>query len=217
SSDQSNLSCDILREQKNNQSKIKSPCPELKLSTDQAQSDIPELSDIPSQITEASTLVIKIPYNWKVEQGLLHELFEFIRGTDSMSLQSLKKTPLNSIFIKQISNISVDIDLTPGSVPHLALSNLSSEKNIGDQMARTQIYDEMMQYLPELDAKVSSSESQKYLYYIQGVDKYTLAEFNHSALILPLSPLAIRRDIRKRRKNLISVKIDRREDSSRVH
>ncbi|CAJ0838911.1 6805_t:CDS:2, partial [Entrophospora sp. SA101] len=62
----------------------------------------------------------------KVEQGLLHELFEFIRGTDSMSLQNLKKTPLNSIFIKQISDIPVDIDLTP-----------------------------------ELDAKVSSFESQK--------------------------------------------------------
>ncbi|CAG8629756.1 8549_t:CDS:2, partial [Diversispora eburnea] len=161
SSDQSNLSCDISREQKNNQSKIKSPCLEFKLSTDQVQNDIPELSDILSQIAEASTLVIKISYNQKVEQCLLHELFEFIRGTDSMSLQSLKKTPLNSIFIKQISDIPVNIDLTPGSAPHLALSNLSSEKNIGDQMARTQIYDEMMQYLPELDAKVSSSESQK--------------------------------------------------------
>ncbi|CAH1770660.1 8998_t:CDS:2, partial [Entrophospora sp. SA101] len=40
--------------------------------------------------------------------------------TDSMSLQNLKKTPLNSIFIKQILDIPVDIDLTPGSVPHLA-------------------------------------------------------------------------------------------------
>ncbi|CAG8733210.1 3778_t:CDS:2, partial [Acaulospora colombiana] len=63
------------------QSKIKSPCPEPKLSTDQAQ------NDIPSQIAEASTLV---------------------------------KTPLNSITIKQISDVPVDIDLTPGSVPHLA-------------------------------------------------------------------------------------------------
>ncbi|CAG8575597.1 7746_t:CDS:2, partial [Diversispora eburnea] len=69
-------------------------------------------STIPSEI--------KIPYNQKVEQGLIHELFEFIRGTDFMSLQNLKKTPLNSIFIKQISDIPVDIDLTPGSAPPLA-------------------------------------------------------------------------------------------------
>ncbi|CAG8719879.1 3284_t:CDS:2, partial [Cetraspora pellucida] len=158
----------------------------------------------------------KIPYNQKVEQGLIRELFKFIRGTDFISLQNLKKTPLNSIFIKQISDIPVDIDLTPGSAPHLAhlfgkaektgrkeklrwyyyseeyekkVSNLSSEKNISDQMARTQIYDEMMQYLPgikrvfavdaissltgtqiqniinlytkEFDAKVLSFESQK--------------------------------------------------------
>ncbi|CAG8719567.1 19192_t:CDS:2, partial [Racocetra fulgida] len=117
---------------------------------------------------------IKIPYNKKVEQGLIYELFEFIRDTDPMSLRNLKKIPLNSIFIKQISDIPVDIDLTSGSIPHLAhlfgkaektgrkeklrwyyyseeyekrVSNLSSEKNISDQMARTQIYDEMMQYL----------------------------------------------------------------------
>ncbi|CAG8638252.1 4630_t:CDS:2, partial [Ambispora gerdemannii] len=66
----------------------------------------PEIRDISS----------KIPYNQKVEQGLIHELFEFIRGTDFMSLQNLKKTPLKSIFIKQISDIPVDIDLPPGSM-----------------------------------------------------------------------------------------------------
>ncbi|RHZ44024.1 hypothetical protein Glove_772g24 [Diversispora epigaea] len=131
---------------------------------------------------------IKIPYNQKVEQGLLHELFEFIRGTNSMSLQSLKKTPLNSIFVKQISDIPVDIDLTPDSVPHLVrlfgkaektgrkeklrwyyyseeyekkVSNLSSEKNIGDQMTRTQIYDEMMQYLPGIKREYLRKMTQK--------------------------------------------------------
>ncbi|CAG8662291.1 15374_t:CDS:2, partial [Acaulospora colombiana] len=95
SSDQSNLSCDISREQKNDQSKsqnassgslqnsisqskndlvskldqskIKSPCLEPKLSIDQVQNDIPELSNILSQIAKASTLV-KIPYNQRVEQ-----------------------------------------------------------------------------------------------------------------------------------------------------
>ncbi|CAG8605237.1 2093_t:CDS:2, partial [Diversispora eburnea] len=78
---------------------------------------------------------IKIPYNQKVEQGLLHELFEFIRGTDSMSLQNLKKTPLNSSFIKQISDIPIDIDLTPGSIIWQELdakiSSFKSQKLIG--------------------------------------------------------------------------------------
>ncbi|RHZ76159.1 hypothetical protein Glove_202g56 [Diversispora epigaea] len=67
------------------QSKIKSPCPEPKLSTDQAD-------------------------------------------TDSMSLQNLKKTLLNSIFIKQILNIPVDIDLTPSSLPHLTYLFGKAEK-----------------------------------------------------------------------------------------
>ncbi|CAG8684003.1 11482_t:CDS:2, partial [Acaulospora morrowiae] len=76
SSDQSNLSCDISREHKiTNQNlrisiKDKVSLSRAKLSTDQAQSDIPELSNIPSQIAEASTLVVKIPYNRKVEQEL---------------------------------------------------------------------------------------------------------------------------------------------------
>ncbi|RHZ46240.1 hypothetical protein Glove_628g18 [Diversispora epigaea] len=153
------------------------------LSTPQAQAQSitsPELSVISSQI--------KIPYNQKVEQGLIHELFEFIRGTDFMSLQNLKKPPLNSIFIKQISEIPVDTDLPPSSVPHLALLfgkaektgrkeklrwyyyseeyekkvlNLSSEKNISDQMARTQIYDEMMQYLPGIKREYLRKMTQK--------------------------------------------------------
>ncbi|CAJ0908300.1 19915_t:CDS:2, partial [Entrophospora sp. SA101] len=39
---------------------------------------------------------------------------------DIKTLQNPKKIPLNSIFIEQISNIPVDVDLTPGSVAHLA-------------------------------------------------------------------------------------------------
>ncbi|CAJ0923820.1 12202_t:CDS:2 [Entrophospora sp. SA101] len=44
-----------------------------------------------------------------------------------MSLQNLKKTPLNSIFIKQISDIPVDIDLTPDA----KVSSFESQKLIG--------------------------------------------------------------------------------------
>ncbi|RHZ53800.1 hypothetical protein Glove_437g25 [Diversispora epigaea] len=112
-----------LQSNQSNISEIKLHRPKSKLSTNQVQAQSvisPELSVISPQI--------KIPYNQKVEQGLIHELFEFIRGTDFMSLQNLKKTPLNSISIKQISDISVDIDLTPGSVPHLAYLFGKAEK-----------------------------------------------------------------------------------------
>ncbi|GES98233.1 hypothetical protein GLOIN_2v1882276 [Rhizophagus clarus] len=114
----------------------------------------------------------KISYNQKVEQDLICELLEFIRCHDFTSL-------LNSISSKHIPDVPVNVNLTPGSVPHLAhLFNkaektgqkeklrwyyyseeykkkvivLSSENNISDQMdqmARTQIYDEMELYLPE--------------------------------------------------------------------
>ncbi|RIB19621.1 hypothetical protein C2G38_2306493 [Gigaspora rosea] len=116
-----------------------------------------------SEINEA-----KIPYNQKVEQDLICELLEFIRCRDSTSLP-------NSISSKHIPDVPVDADLTPGSVPHLAhlfdkaektgrkeklrwyyyseeyekkVVTLRSENNISDQMARTQIYDEMELYLP---------------------------------------------------------------------
>ena len=110
----------------------------------------------------------KIPYNQKVEQDLICELLEFIRCHDSTSLP-------NSISSKHIPDVPVNADLTPGSVLHLAhlfdkaektgrkeklrwyyyseeyekkVVTLRSENNISDQMARTQIYDEMELYLP---------------------------------------------------------------------
>ena len=116
-----------------------------------------------SEIKEA-----KIPYNQKVEQDLICELLEFIRCHDSTSLP-------NSISSKHILDVPIDAELTPGSVPHLAhlfdkaektgrkeklrwyyyseeyekkVVTLRSENNISDQMARTQIYDEMELYLP---------------------------------------------------------------------
>ncbi|CAG8478271.1 14306_t:CDS:2, partial [Acaulospora colombiana] len=157
SSDQSNLSCDISREQKNNQSKsqnassgslqnpisqskddlaskldqskIKSPCLEPKLSTDQEQNEILELSDIPSQIAEASTLV-KIPYNQRVEQGSVPHLAHLFGKAEKTG----RKEKLRWYYYSEGYEKKV--------------SDLSSGKNISDQMARTQIYDEIMQYLP---------------------------------------------------------------------
>ncbi|GET51212.1 hypothetical protein GLOIN_2v1790949 [Rhizophagus irregularis DAOM 181602=DAOM 197198] len=110
----------------------------------------------------------KIPYNQKVEQDLIRELLEFIKCHNSTSLP-------NSISSKHIPDVPVNADLTPGSVLHLAhlfdkaektgrkeklrwyyyseeyekkIITLRSENNISDQMARTQIYDEMELYLP---------------------------------------------------------------------
>ncbi|GBB91689.1 hypothetical protein RclHR1_19040012 [Rhizophagus clarus] len=110
----------------------------------------------------------KIPYNQKVEQDLICELLEFIKCHNSTSLP-------NSISSKHILDVPVNTNLTPGSVLHLAhlfdkaektsrkeklqwyyyseeyekkIVTLRSENNISDQMARTQIYDEMELYLP---------------------------------------------------------------------
>ncbi|CAG8747490.1 16487_t:CDS:1, partial [Funneliformis mosseae] len=110
----------------------------------------------------------KISYNQKVEQDLICELLEFIRCHNSTSLP-------NSIFSKHIPDVQVDADLTSGSILHLAhlfdkaektgrkeklqwyyysekyekkVVTLSSENNISDQMAKTQIYDKMELYLP---------------------------------------------------------------------
>ncbi|UZO28516.1 uncharacterized protein OCT59_022037 [Rhizophagus irregularis] len=110
----------------------------------------------------------KIPYNQKVEQDLIRELLEFIKCHNSTSLP-------NSISSKHIPDVPVNADLTPGSVLHLAhlfdkaektgrkeklrwyyyseeyekkIVTLRSENDISDQMARTQIYDEIELYLP---------------------------------------------------------------------
>ncbi|CAJ0872474.1 1436_t:CDS:2, partial [Entrophospora sp. SA101] len=77
------------------------------------------VSDV-SDISSNSVDLNDTPNSDKVEQGLIRELFELIRSIDIKTLQNPKKIPLNSIFIEQISNIPVDVDLTPGSVAHLA-------------------------------------------------------------------------------------------------
>jgi hypothetical protein len=124
-----------------------------------------ELVTLPEQVVEES-----IPKESSAEPAipcelnLLAQLLEFIRCHDFTSLP-------NSISSKHIPDVPVDANLTPGSVPHLAhlfdkaertfgrwyhyseeyekkAVTLSSENNISDQMARTQIYDEIELYLP---------------------------------------------------------------------
>ncbi|CAG8642881.1 7344_t:CDS:2, partial [Funneliformis mosseae] len=118
----------------------------------------------------------KVPYKQKVEKGLVCKLLEFIRSYESL--------PNSTASSKQIP---VDSDLAPGSIPHLAhlfdkakktgqkeklrwyyyseefekkAITIALGSNISDQMARTQIYDEMELYLSEcqkvIDVKNSS-------------------------------------------------------------
>src|SRR6266542_1491055 len=141
------------------------------LSQDSSSTTSESLHSEEKQVNLSEIKVAKIPYNQKVEQDLICELLEFIRCHNSTSL-------LNSISSKHVSFDAIPLgsaDLTPGSVPHLAhlfdkaektgrkeklrwyyyseeyekkVITLSSENNISDQMARTQIYDEMELYLP---------------------------------------------------------------------
>ncbi|CAB5371256.1 unnamed protein product [Rhizophagus irregularis] len=83
-----------------------------------------------SEIKEA-----KISYNQKVEQDLICELLEFIRCHDS--------TPLsNSISSKHISDVPVNADLTPGSVPHLVHLFVKAEKTGQKEKLRWYYYSE---------------------------------------------------------------------------
>ena len=141
------------------------------LSQDSSSTTSESLHSEEKQVNLSEIKVAKIPYNQKVEQDLICELLEFIRCHNSTSL-------LNSISSKHVSFDAIPLgsaDLTPGSVPHLAhlfdkaektgrkeklrwyyyseeyekkVVTLRSENNISDQMARTQIYDEMELYLP---------------------------------------------------------------------
>ncbi|CAH1763975.1 1460_t:CDS:2 [Entrophospora sp. SA101] len=86
---------------------------------------------------------IKIPYNQKVEQGLMCELSAFIN----------KKSLSNPISDKRITENMLDGDyLTPGSALHLA--HLFEK-------ARTQFYDEMEPYLPGVKREYLHKMTQK--------------------------------------------------------
>ncbi|CAG8546972.1 7856_t:CDS:1 [Cetraspora pellucida] len=133
------------------------------------------------QVNLSEIKVAKISYNQKVEQDLICELLEFIRCHGSTS------SP-NSISSKHIPDVPIGADLTPGSVPHLVhlfdkaektgwkeklrwyyyseeyekkVVALISENNISDQMARTQIYDEMEPYLPSKKREYLRKMTQK--------------------------------------------------------
>nr|CAG8607061.1 7193_t:CDS:2 [Entrophospora candida] len=102
---------------------------------------------------------IKIPYNQKVEQGLMHELSAFIN----------KKSLSNPISDKRITENMLDGDyLTPGSALHLKRLKTGqkeilrcSKKNINGQKARTQFYDEMEPYLPGVKREYLHEMTQK--------------------------------------------------------
>nr|CAG8622833.1 7425_t:CDS:2 [Entrophospora candida] len=132
-----------------------------------------------NQEQSAISSEIKIPYNQKVEQGLMHELSEFI---DEKSLS-------NSISDKRITeNMLDENDLVLGSASYLAhlfdkakktgqkeilcwyyyceefekkVRDISSKNEINDQMARTQIYNEMEPYLPGIKREYLRKKTQK--------------------------------------------------------
>ncbi|RHZ52111.1 hypothetical protein Glove_465g38 [Diversispora epigaea] len=144
------------------------------------ENTIPNISQISTSpnknvsISEAEKLPLNRtkchpPYNKKVEQGLICELFEFIRSIDFVSLRNLNKSPLNCMYSKQISDISVGTNPTPEKLCwyyhseeyEIKVITFDSENNINDQMTRTKIYDEMMSYLPGIKREHFRKMSQK--------------------------------------------------------
>jgi len=145
----------------------------------------------------------KVPYKQKVEKGLVCELLEFIRSHESL--------PNSTTSSKQIP---VDSDLAPGSIPHLAhlfdkaektgrkeklrwyyyseefekkVITIALENNISDQMARTQIYDEMELYLPgkkrENLRKMTQKAKNIYTLFKEiGIDKIGLVTYSVDAI-----------------------------------
>jgi len=145
----------------------------------------------------------KVPYKQKVEKGLACELLEFIRSHESL--------PNSTTSSKQIP---VDSDLASGSIPHLAhlfdkaektgrkeklrwyyyseefekkAITIALENNISDQMARTQIYDEMELYLPgkkrENLRKMTQKAKNIYTLFKEiGIDKIGLVTYSVDAI-----------------------------------
>ncbi|PKC73411.1 hypothetical protein RhiirA1_530429 [Rhizophagus irregularis] len=138
-----------------------------------------------------------------IEKGLVCELLEFIRSHESL--------PNSTASSKQIP---VDSDLAPGSIPHLAhlfdkaektgrkeklrwyyyseefekkAITIALENNISDQMARTQIYNEMEPYLPgkkrENLRKVTQKAKNIYTLFKEiGIDKIGLVTYSVDAI-----------------------------------
>src|SRR5207244_3985457 len=72
---------------------------------------------IPSKIAEASTPVLKIPYNQKIEQGIIQEVILFIQKEKSLTLSgaktsSFRETNISGICLPPVEthNSNVDID-----------------------------------------------------------------------------------------------------------
>ncbi|CAG8722398.1 18034_t:CDS:2, partial [Cetraspora pellucida] len=158
-----------------------------------------------SQTQSIISSEIKIPYNQKVEQGLICELSIFFNKT-SLS---------NSISNKQILENMLDRDdLTPGSASHLVylfdkakkigqkeilywyyyseefkkkVSDIILKNEINDQMARIQIYNEMKPFLPGIKRVYLCKKTQKarniYILFKKiGIDKIKQVTYSADAI-----------------------------------
>ncbi|CAJ0913616.1 13336_t:CDS:2, partial [Entrophospora sp. SA101] len=128
-----------------------------------------------SEIAEASATVLKFSYNQRVEQGLIRELSAFIGEKSLSNSISDKRITVNMPDRDDLSPGESEIRSFASSAPYLAhlfdkakqtgqkeilrwyyyseefekkVIDISSKNNINDQMAKTQIYDEMGPYLP---------------------------------------------------------------------
>ncbi|CAG8619235.1 8809_t:CDS:2 [Cetraspora pellucida] len=127
---------------------------------------------------------IKIPYNQKVEQGLISELLEFIRSNDATIPQnsySISEKQIFDLFKKNMTYYYYSEKYEK------KVKTISLENNISDQMARTQIYDEMMLYLSGIKREYLRKMIQKAkniytLFKGIGIDKIRLITYSADAI-----------------------------------
>ncbi len=175
---------------------------DTKLSSSESKSSIISSSN---QEQSAISSEIKIPYNQKVEQGLICELSTFIN----------EKSLSNPIPDRQILENTLDgDDSTPGSASRLAhlfdkakktgqkeilrwycyseefekkVTDISFKNELNDQMARTQIYNEMIPFLPGIKREYLRKKTQKArniytLFKEIGIDKIKQVTYSADAI-----------------------------------
>nr|CAG8579991.1 2835_t:CDS:2 [Entrophospora candida] len=98
---------------------------------------------ISSEIMGASTTVLKIPYNQKVEQGLTHELSVCAEDND-IENNAIHGFSSDKPFNTQIPGLSLEIILTESKLGILGL------EKIDDRSARTSVYNEIKSLLPDI-------------------------------------------------------------------
>ncbi|CAH1770921.1 3481_t:CDS:1, partial [Entrophospora sp. SA101] len=175
---------------------------DTKLSSSESKSSIISSSN---QEQSAISSEIKIPYNQKIEQGLICELSTFIN----------EKSLSNPIPDRQILENTLDgDDSTPGSALRLAhlfdkakktgqkeilrwycyseefekkVTDISFKNELNDQMARTQIYNEMVPFLPGIKREYLRKKTQKArniytLFKEIGIDKIKQVTYSADAI-----------------------------------